>query len=268
MGRRNPEESRLVARHRTVDRIAAILELAASEPEGGVSLGTLAAEIGAPKSSTHGFVSGLVAVGYLVERDRRYVIGPGPKLIFGERSASPVATLAAAELRTLHVATGETALLGVRAGYSIIYTDQVESDHPLRYSAPLFSRRPLFTTSMGRALLADLSEDEVLKLVRGADDDAVDPDALLQELAQIQRRGYALNRGATITGITALGAGVRDSSGQFCAALAVNGPTDRMESRLESYGTLLCEAANRLTDALVADGEQRRPSPLRARRVG
>jgi DNA-binding IclR family transcriptional regulator len=240
--------------HRTVDRVVAILELAAARPTTGVDLRTLATALSAPRSSTHGLARGLVAAGYLEERDRRYHLGPGPQLLFTGPDRTPLAKLAMPELRRLHGLTGETALLGVRVGHAVVYTEQLESDHPLRYAAPLYSRRPVLTTSVGKAFLADLSDAEVRKLARdiAVEGDVVDVDALLDELSEVRERGYTLNRGVTIPGITALGAGIREPSGRVCAAISVNGPSERMEEHIPACARAVVESAARLTDALRA----------------
>ena len=50
----------------------------ASRVTGGVSLAELAERLDAPKSSIQELTNGLLATGYLVERDRRFTLGPGP----------------------------------------------------------------------------------------------------------------------------------------------------------------------------------------------
>ena len=62
--------------HRTVDRTVAIMEVA-SRATSGVSLAELSTRLDAPKSSIQELTNGLLATGYLVERERRFLLGPG-----------------------------------------------------------------------------------------------------------------------------------------------------------------------------------------------
>lgn len=56
-------------RHRMIDRVAAIMELVARSGS-GMTLTAVAKALDAPISSTQGLFNGLVAVGYLDERNR------------------------------------------------------------------------------------------------------------------------------------------------------------------------------------------------------
>ena len=60
--------------HRTVDRVTRILEEVVYRP--GMTFGDLSHTVDAPKSSVHGFVSGLLAQGWLHEADGRFYLGP------------------------------------------------------------------------------------------------------------------------------------------------------------------------------------------------
>ena len=52
---------------------------------------------------------------------------------------------------------GETAILGVRSGTSIIYVEQVEAPQYIRYAAPLGEARPLYPSSIGKLFIAAMS---------------------------------------------------------------------------------------------------------------
>src|SRR6516165_11026996 len=62
------------ANHRTVDRVTQILEEVVYHP--GIGFAELARALGAPKSSVHGFIRGLLAKGWLYESDRGFYLGP------------------------------------------------------------------------------------------------------------------------------------------------------------------------------------------------
>ena len=239
-------------RHRTIDRVAAIMELAAAEPERGITLAAAAQKLDAPKSSLHGLISGLLSVGYLSERDGRYTLGPGLGVLIGAPDSHVILGAATGELERLQKDTGETVLLGERVGHAVVYTKQIESQHAIRYAAPMHVRRPMLTTSMGKLFLAELDDRQVRRIARAQQtDDTFDIDALLADLALVRERGYAVNYLVMEAGITALAAGIRDRSGNLIAAIAVRGPSFRMkEEHVEEAAVLLTAAADRVSAGL------------------
>ena len=52
---------------------------------------------------------------------------------------------------------------------------------------------------------------------------------LRRELAESRRRGYAVNRRESDTGVISVAAPIRDVTGRSVAALSVVGPADRLE---------------------------------------
>jgi DNA-binding IclR family transcriptional regulator len=236
--------------HRTIGRVAAILEQAAADGGHGVTLTGVARHLGAPKSSVHGLLRGLVDVGYLVERDGRYRVGPALTLLGGAAGHDTIQELARPELLRLARETEETVLLGLPVGTAVVHTDQIESPHPIRYAAPMHVRRPMLTTSMGKLFLAHLDERRIRRIVAAQSDGDVEPDEVLAELAQVRARGYAVNHLAE-QGITALAAGVAGADGRLCAGIAVRGPSFRIgDAEVAAYAELLVAAADRVTARL------------------
>jgi DNA-binding IclR family transcriptional regulator len=243
----------MATRHRTIDRVAAILEAAAGDAERGITLASITRDLEAPKSSIHGLISGLLSVGYLVERDGRYFIGPGLGILLGASDERALMDAARHELRRLNEETEETVLLGMRVGNSVVYTDQIESRHQIRYTAPTHERRPMLTTSMGKLYLAEMDDRQVRRIAQTQPTDPpIDVDALFAELAEVRRHGYSTNYLSMQDGITALAAGIRDRRGKLVAGLAVRGPTFRMSSdKVETYAKLLVDSAARVSTLLA-----------------
>ncbi|MDI2030463.1 IclR family transcriptional regulator [Saccharopolyspora sp. TS4A08] len=225
-----PSETGAAKEHRTVSRITTILELAAAHGT-GVRLSELAAALDAPRSSVHGLVKGLVATGYLREDDGAYIIGPAINSLLA--AAPPtVAGPARTAMEQLHDRFDETVMLASLVGDSVVYTDTIESTQPIRYSAPLSTRRPLHPTSSGKCFLAFSSapfrENHLADLPRREE--------IRRELAEIAENGVAINRGETLPDICGVGAPIFDS-GRVVAVIAVAGPTTRV-------GPLLTEVAD------------------------
>jgi hypothetical protein len=72
-GQQGPKPRRVPQNHRTVDRVTRILEEVVYKP--GMTFAELARALDAPKSSVHGFLSGLLAQGWLYEMNHRSIWG-------------------------------------------------------------------------------------------------------------------------------------------------------------------------------------------------
>ncbi|MHB8909928.1 MAG: IclR family transcriptional regulator [Syntrophales bacterium] len=142
------------------------------------------------------------------------------------RAALPV-------LQELAQASEETASLFVRLGFQRVVVQRVEGRHPLRYILPIGQRLPLHL-GMGKVLAAAMPKEELrqmidllgnMQLATGA---RVTGKAMLAELENIRRQGYAVSRNERAVGTTSVGAPVCDSQGRTIAAVAVVGSSDRM----------------------------------------
>ncbi|MGB3046322.1 MAG: IclR family transcriptional regulator C-terminal domain-containing protein [Xanthobacteraceae bacterium] len=56
--------------------------------------------------------------------------------------------------------TGETTAIGALAGTFVIFLDVIESTQSVRYFAQVGDRVPVYASSVGRAILAQLSHEE------------------------------------------------------------------------------------------------------------
>jgi DNA-binding IclR family transcriptional regulator len=221
-----------VAAHRTVDRIAAILEAAANAPEGGVRLKTLAELLDAPKSSVHGLVKGLLAVGYLAERPDGYVLGPGLHALLGAVERPSISEVARPAMESLRDRFDETVMVGQLIGGHVVYIAGIESRQLIRYSPMLNQRRPVLPTSMGKIFVAELEETARRRHVESFTDNRRRRSALLAELDEIRETGVAVNRNETLPGLCGVAVGLR-SQGTLVACLSVVGPTERLAPKLK-----------------------------------
>ena len=151
--------------HRTVDRVIQILETVSLSPR-GVTLAELAAALDAAKSSVQELTNGLLARGYLVERERRFHLGPGPFILAARANRLAALSLDHQFVAELGEILGCTVLVGVRVGDAIIFTDLVGEESPsLRFVARIHARRPLYSSAAGKTLLASVPDEEMYRLL-------------------------------------------------------------------------------------------------------
>lgn len=166
-------------------------------------------------------------------------------------------------LESLVEAVQETCNLAVPDGHRMVYADRVESSWPLQLQLPTGTHVPLYCTASGKLYLSSLPEDEVrhvisrLHLERQTPATITDPEDLLGELARTRAAGFSWDNEEFLEGLIAVAVPVRNSLGQFCAALTVHAPTRRMS--LEDAKTrlpALRRAATRIEELICREAEK------------
>jgi DNA-binding IclR family transcriptional regulator len=198
---------------KSADRTLEVLELLAASPTRR-GLGELARELDIPKSSLHGLLRTMVARGW-VEAD-----ATGTRFGLGLRAlqvgaayldTDDVVGLLRGILDELAAQFGETVHLGRLDGASVVYLAKRESIHPLRLFSAIGRRLPAHATALGKALLAERSDDEADRLLswplaRLTPRTLTDAAAFHGDLAEIRRRGYAVDHQENSDGIVCFGA--------------------------------------------------------------
>lgn len=229
------------ARHRTVDRIAAILEFAARSHD-GTTLSEIAKNLAAPVSSVQGLVNGLVAAGYLDEQDRRYHLGSAPYLLNRLAGRQPVATVSHADLETIHRRTGLTTVLSIAVGPNVFYVDYCSTDPRFAYLAENYLQRSLIRTSAGWVLLAGWEKRDLWAYLRGlAEPDLPLVDRFFAALPAIEDTGVCAAPGASEHG-DGVSVAVREQ-GRTVAAVGVISTADEIARRSAELASALTEAA-------------------------
>jgi DNA-binding IclR family transcriptional regulator len=161
-------------------------------------------------------------------------------------------------LRELTDLVGESVYLAVLyRGDSVLQLDDVASAHLIQYPGWTGRRLPLYCTSSGKVLLANMTADRLDELLGSTTlrsltaKTITDREALRQELSLVRERGYATDFGEFQDGVNAVAAAVPGPSGGAQACIAIVGPAYRFSETavMESTGALVAVAngmANRL----------------------
>jgi DNA-binding IclR family transcriptional regulator len=159
-------------------------------------------------------------------------------------------------LRLLAEQTCETVGLAMVNMHEMIFIYRERSRYPRSISSPATSRRPMHCTAVGKAYLAALPAAErrsllrTTALTRYTASTITSPQRLDQELQDIQRRGWAEDRGEFSERITCCGAAVIDPAGHPVAAISVAGPSDRMQPALGRIGPMVASTAQAISRRL------------------
>lgn len=140
-------------------------------------------------------------------------------------------------LERLSRATGETVSHAALDGLEIIYVDRIRNRQIVGVVLGIGSRLPAQCTSMGKAMLAYLPEEELERLLRAGElspctaNTKITVDQLAQDLEGVRRRGYAINDEELAIGLRAVAAPVWDDSRTVVAAINISGSTETISRK-------------------------------------
>ena len=215
----------------SVGRAFEILEVIAAQG-GELSLSEIAASVGLPAPSAHRLLRTLVSLGYLrQENSRRYALAP--RLIrLGDAAARQFGAWGYPVLNGLMEAIGESANMAILDGTNAIYVAQVAGRHSMRMFTEVGRRVPLHATGVGKALLAQLPDEEIVRILDLAGMPTVTPhtitDAavLLQDVRASRIRGYTIDDGEQEVGVSCVAVTVPNAPTP--TAISISAPTPRM----------------------------------------
>jgi DNA-binding IclR family transcriptional regulator len=124
----------------------------------------------------------------------------------------------------------ETVNLAVLSDTEIIYVDKVDSPRTLGVMSKIGKRAPVYCTALGKVLLAHQPKDELsriigeIKLKPFTKNTITSKKKLTEELKEIRKRGYALDRREREEDVECIGAPIRNHLGNVIAALSISGP--------------------------------------------
>lgn len=254
--------------NRSASRVLDVLDLFL-EDGSGYTITDVSERLRIPKSTAHGILHAMSRHGYLTldRTTNRFAISLG---FVGRTRATPAIEVlrqrARRHLTRLSTTLGETSKLIAYEGTNSVAIDFVDGGGPLKYAVRLGQRWPLHATGGGKLYLAQYDDETVremlteLGLEQITDETIVDVDALLAEVAEVRRKGWARQREEIHEGISGFAAPVVDPGGRLLAALIVMGPTARIDEHADTIVEMLVSEAHALSAEVGALGSDRMPA--------
>jgi IclR family pca regulon transcriptional regulator len=146
----------------------------------------------------------------------------------------PLPHLVQPQLDRLAAQLGESSSVSILDGADIVYVARAAQKKVMSIALMPGSRLPAYCTSMGRVLLAALPESDARALLVAAPLPArtpqtlTDPDAIMAELAQVRRQGYALIDQEVELGLRAIAVPLLNARGTVVAAVNVGVPATQV----------------------------------------
>jgi IclR family transcriptional regulator, pca regulon regulatory protein len=226
----------------------------------------IADELEMSRSTTHRYMSTLVALGYLEQgASRKYRLGLRvTDLGMSAMNSTGLREHARPYLEELRQQTSYTVSLAVLDGSDILYVDRVQSrrrgqgqGHIDLNLAP-GSRLPAYCTAMGKVLLANLPDAELhrllssMKLTNRTPNTITSKTALREELDQIRYEGLAVNDQEFAPEVHSIAAPVRDDAREVVAAVNMAAATSAipLEELVGALSPHLVSTADRISARL------------------
>lgn len=200
------------------------------------------------ESSASDLLHTLVETGYLVRTERSRRFYPSPRLLALSLSISendPVARICNDALDLLSERTGETAISGILGSHHVEITGLRQSRHRLRYVFEVGSRFGLHVSALGKALLAELEDEEALKLLTKKPlkqltaQTITNPELLLQDIQRVRETGYARSDNEGVEDVGALA--IAGRIGDRLIAFSISGPLNRFRRNEKEYQRVLMD---------------------------
>jgi len=214
-------------------------EIAANGPGTQLQLST---RLSIPRSSLHALLRTMTARGWLDTDPTGSVYKLGIhslEVSLAYLDEDPILSRVAPRLDEVGAATEETVNLGRLDGADVIYTAKRESTHPLRMHSAVGRRLPAYSTSLGRAILAEQPETVRANLIPDSIEPitshtTTDKDAVLAIIDKAALLGYAVESEESCLGVRCFGVTLPFSRAAV-DALSVAVPISRLNGGREDY---------------------------------
>jgi DNA-binding IclR family transcriptional regulator len=150
----------------------------------------------------------------------------------------------------------ETVFMAVLSGDELVYIAKVDSNRSIKTSAEIGSRKPLYCTGLGKALLSFLPKDQREEILEKIELKAITPktvidrEELIHQLDQSNMRGFAIDDEENEEGLYCFAAPIYNADGEIEAAISVAGPKERIKRNESETLTHLLETSKSISESL------------------
>lgn len=205
----------------------------------------------------------LESLGYVSEDHGQFTLTPRAlRLGYSYLSSQPIWTLTRPIVEEVFAKTGETTSLSVLDDGMIVYLIRITAPRLLHDKLSIGSRLPAYPASMGRVLLAGLTDSELDSYLEKTELRAitpytvVDPKRVRALVQQARESGYAVNDQEMELGLRSIAVPIKGPDGSVSAAINIGCSSARTSyAEMEmNFLPILRDAASRIGDILAYAG--------------
>jgi IclR family pca regulon transcriptional regulator len=217
-----------------------------------MSLSEVAAATGLARPTARRMLLTLEELGYVRVAQGMFALTPRVlELGMAYIGSTSIWDLARPHMEQLVSFTGESSSLAQLDGSDIVYVVRVAVPKIITLAVTIGTRFPALQTSLGKVLLAEMSPEEVERVLAEPSRSGItplwQPDAAerTRVLCEVRERGWALTDEHLARGIRSIAAPVRDGSNRVVAALnvSVHAAETSIETLTERYLPRLLQTA-------------------------
>ena len=233
---------------------------ALSEADEGIALTELAQQVGLTTSTAHRLLTTLQQERYVHFHGERRVWSVGVQAFIAGKAflkTRSVVASARTQMRALMEESEETVNMAVEDQYEAVYLSQVECRQMMRVFARPGGRVPLHCSSVGKALLMAMPDNELARVLhqrglpRLTSKTISTPAALRRDLQQAREQGYAIDDEEHAVGLRCIAAPIFNENAEALAAISLSGPMARIsDARIPLLGDLVRRKADAISTQL------------------
>lgn len=192
----------------------------AEEPQ---ALANISENTGLTKSTTSKILDTLEHIGYVIKNKNNRTYSIGFKLIkysSVEVSRMDLESHIYDQLEELHTQFDETVHLGVYQNEKIVTVNKFQSSRPVVcISSEIGETKDLYSSGMGKAVLAELDDKKLLNYINNhdfvakTDKTIANTQILLTELEEVRQLGYSVDNEENEEGVYCIGASITNITG-------------------------------------------------------
>lgn len=231
-----------------------ILAFDGSHPR--MTLSEVASRTGMTRARARRFLLTLHALGYVRKQQRYFELAPRVlQLGYAFLSANNYRTVIQQVLEEITEKTGESSSLAVLDGDEVIYVARSAASHRLMtITLSVGTRLPAAHTSMGRVLLAQLTDAELdaylegITLERYTNKTVADKTELKKDIRKARQQGYAIADQELDPGLRSVAVPAFDANGKLIGAINISTNAARidLDTLMQVYLPLLQQKAREI----------------------
>lgn len=151
----------------------------------------------------------------------------------------------------------ENVYLGVLFEGEVMYQAKKEAPRKISLITHVGTRAPVYSTALGKVLIADLSKKERKKIIgnkslqRLTKNTIIDKKGLENELEKVQKLGYAIDDEENENEIKCIASPIKDNNGKVVAAISISGPSYRFNlDKQKSMIKAIMETGDKISSRL------------------
>lgn len=241
------------------DKLFAILELLAQQ--GAMSLSEIKEHTGLNKSTIHRVLTSLSFLGYVHQFEENGKYELTLKVLFLSNrliDSDHIISICKPYIQKLCYTSGETVHMVQMEGSEAVYVYKEESfQNNIQLVSRVGTRIPLYCSGVGRAMLADMSENQVeeiwniSQIKKHTDKTITSLDKLQKCLKDVQKQGYALDDEEHELGVRCVAVSIPDLNPSVKYAISISAPAIRMpKDRCVELSRQLLEVKRSLAAAI------------------